>query len=295
MPFELSSEVLKKALIAPGNQPNLDPVTAALLPFVELARNNWKEPAPPAEILPEGWMPGLANAMISWWKRAKGEEMPTFASVKPYGDSARAFMTEIGGYMVGSDRIPWGRINLSDTTQMGDVLSSPIRWDVVKAVVDALPVEVVNLSSSIEPGPYYQTQSWAWKTLADRYDWPATPWEKIPWNLPWSYLPLQGVRKAISEDGSPDAVTEAFLYALQEAYLTLAAGSGSSDIDLPDDWKDGGAKDDGAKAKDDGTDTPPEGKKRDGWEKVAIGATVVSAIAIAIGTALSLNKRRNRR
>lgn len=285
----LSPAQVKKLLAPQGLQVNLGPVEAAMLPFIQLAMTNWKDPAPAAEVLPEGWRKGLSAAMIQWWKRQNGEQIPVHKDVVPFGNAARAYMTAVGGYLPSPERIPWGVVNLVDTGTYPEVLAAPIDWSLVSNVIDQLPAGLVKLSSPVMSNPSYQTNADHWAYLEHAFDWEGTPWDKIPWTeIPWARLDVSGVQAAMAKGGDKKAVTEAFINAVFDAYEQVSNES-NTDLELPEDWNDG----EGQKTEDKTEDKTK--KKRDGVEWLLVGASLISAAAIAVGTAIALKRSRKKK
>lgn len=282
--YTLTPAQIEALLSPPSKQANADPTTLAILPFADLAMGGWT--TPPTDPLPSGWKQALINAMVLWWKRSRGSETPTYQTIRPYGDAARAMLTEIVGYLPEKD-IPWGVIDLVNTGAYPEVLAAPIKWTTIEQVIQELPASV-RARVLVEPSPWYQTATSRdyWKALDKQFRWEETPWKAIPWaGIPWPYLKPTRTQAAIQRGAGIDETTDAFVDDLLDAYEALAVASGESatDIDLPPDW----GKDDVPEGGDQtapATTTTTSPKKRSGW---GTALAVVGAIGLAFAGGLA--------
>lgn len=271
-----------KLLNAQGQLPNVDPLAAAMQPFVDRTMNNWKSPAPPKEILPADWRPGLSNAMIGFWRRSFGDASPTSAgaaTVRPIADGARAFMLTIGGTLPKAYRIPWGVVDLINTGTYPEVLPV-VDWAAVSTFLEGVPSGKFAAVDPPASTPYYQTASReTWEALNVQFDWENTPWDRIPWGrIPWARVTdTEAIDRAkvAAAAGQKKAATAAFLEALAEAFQL-------TDADITPGTTDNGNGNGGTA----GGDT----KKRDGVDWLLVLASVASAAAISAGAFLAYKK-----
>lgn len=275
---------------AQGKDPTLDPVAAKVLEFLPLAAANWQTPPDPNESIDKAGWPLLGAAMIGWWKRARGTEMPTYATIRPYADAARYFVRLVGIPYLLNREMPWGTVDLESTRGIADVLaSSLIDWKAVRDFLGNVPSGTIAKATLVNPSPSYQTVPEAWYDLQYDFDWKKVPWEGIPWaSVPWQKLAVQEIRDAIArgdQAGATEAMIDALIFAYQLDELLLV------DVDVlpPKDWDKDNDGAGGATAP-----PPPPAKKRDLADWLLIGASLITAAAIATGTAVALSKRKKK-
>lgn len=182
----------------------LDPITVKTLELADWAMKGWTDPPGPGA-LPEAWGPGFSNAVVSWWRRAYPNAEPDSTALKPYTDSAAAFMKQIGSTLKEPEQLPWGRLNLDTIGKAADVIKAPIDWAKVRGwIFKNVPVEKVN-GDELAAKPEWSSAPEFWETKEAR----ALPWVQlqnptIPFHLlPLGRMNLGAVRKAIAAGQDP--------------------------------------------------------------------------------------------
>lgn len=208
----LSKDDLEKILTDFGKgqaqDTKLDPITIKILELVGQAMAGWQDP-PGENALPEAWRPGMSNAVVSWWKRAHPNKTPTHVDIRPYTDSAAAFMARYGAKMAEPELIPWGRLNIPAILPVVDVIASDlIDWPSVRSwLFGSVPIEKLKTEPLDVSNYPTNANGWADSSMAS-IPWSLVEWPKIPFQLiPWGKTNWTAVRKAIAAKKSTAEVT----------------------------------------------------------------------------------------
>lgn len=292
----LTKESIEKILDSQSKDVSLDPVSSAMMPFIVLAAANWKSNPTPEEKISEDRWPLLGDAMIQWWKRERGAEIPQYATVRPFGDAARAMVEHVAP-LIGDRSVPWGSIRIDDSTlAIQDVLTDPrIDWDGVRQFLELVPAGKLALATYVDPSPDYQTTPSLWKQIGKKFPWKFVPFEKIPWaQIPWDRVYIQNVREALAE-GDADAANRALIESLVQAY-ELGPEDFMADVPNPGSDDPGGAW--GSEEQADKSHREildkPEPKNRDGVDWLIIGTGVAASVTVITTSVLSYMRRKKK-